>query len=161
MPRLRRFPPVLVPAGLCLLALTACVPTADVAPAADATDPACAPMMIALPQTVADQPLRRTNSQATAAWGNPSRLILRCGVVPPGPTTDACVGVNGVDWVVKQGDVAWTLTTYGRSPATEVLFDPDAIASSTVLVDLANAVSRVPATRHCTDPTTVLELPGS
>ena len=36
--------------------------------------------------------------------------------------------MNDVDWVVKEGDPAWTATTYGREPAVEVLFDPDEVA---------------------------------
>ena len=66
-------------------------------------------------------------------------MILRCGVNVPGPTTDRCVSVNGVDWVIKEGNPVWTLTTFGREPATEILMDPDKISSATVLADLSAA----------------------
>src|SRR6476469_2166080 len=107
------------------LALTSCSPAVDVTPAKDAANAACAPMMLALPDAVGDAKLRKTNAQATAAWGDPSSLILRCGVNVPGPTTDRCVSVNGVDWVIKEADAAWTLTTFGRKPATEILLTKD------------------------------------
>src|SRR3954467_5904981 len=101
-------------AAASVLAVSACAPIVDVTPAADAANPACAPMMVALPDAIGDAKLRKTNSQATAAWGDPSQVILRCGVNVPGPTTDRCVSVNGVDWVIKEADSAWTLTTFGR-----------------------------------------------
>jgi hypothetical protein len=106
-------------------------------------------MMVALPQFVADQPKRETTSQATAAWGNPSQVILRCGVAVPGPTTDQCVTVNGVDWVLRQQDKTWTATTYGRNPATELVFDPEQVAESTILADMAGAAAKIPQTSKC------------
>jgi len=69
------------------------------------------------------------------------------------------VGVNGVDWVIKEGDPTWTLTTFGRVPATEVVLDPDKIASSSVLSELSNAASKIPQTRACVGPAETLNLP--
>lgn len=129
--------------------LSGCVPAVDVAPAKDAANPACAPMMLALPDAIGEARLRKTNSQATAAWGDPSLVVLRCGVNVPGPTTDRCVTVNGIDWVIKEGDPVWTLTTFGREPATEILMDPDKISSATVLADLAAPAGKIAATRNC------------
>ena len=148
-----------VPVALLLL-VTACSPSVEVSAAEDSNNPACAPQMVALPDSIADAPRRTTSSQATAAWGEPSLVILRCGVPAPGPTTDSCVGVNGVDWVIKEGDPVWTLTTYGRVPATEVLMDPKKIASSSVLAELSNAASKIPATHHCVGQGDV-ELPAA
>ena len=142
-------------------ALTACAPVVDVTAAKDAANPACAPMMVALPDAIGDAGLRKTNSQATAAWGDPSRVILRCGVNVPGPTTDRCVSVNGVDWVIKEGDPVWTLTTYGREPATEILMDPDKISSATVLADLSAAAGKIPSTRNCVGQEDLQDLPTS
>ena len=116
MPRSRRRAAVLVRAAALTSALvlgaslSACSAAVSVDPAPDATDPACAPEMIAMPDTLGDAALRTTTSQATAAWGDPSAVILRCGVPAPGPTTDRCVTVNGVDWVIKD------LTTVSASP---------------------------------------------
>jgi hypothetical protein len=146
-------------AAAVVLALSACAPVVDVAPAKDAANPACAPMMVALPDTMGDAGLRKTNSQATAAWGDPSKVILRCGVNVPGPTTDRCVSVNGVDWVIKEGDPEWTLTTFGREPATEILMDPDQISSATVLAELSAAAAKVKATRNCVGQEELQNLP--
>lgn len=143
------------------LALTACSPVVDVTPAKDAANAACAPMMLALPDAVGDAKLRKTNAQATAAWGDPSSLILRCGVNVPGPTTDRCVSVNGVDWVIKEGNPVWTLTTFGREPATEILLDPNKISSATVLADLAPAALKIKATRKCVGQEDLQNLPTS
>jgi Protein of unknown function (DUF3515) len=144
-----------------VLALTACSPAVDVTPAADAANPACAPMMVALPDAIGDAKLRKTNSQATAAWGDPSQVILRCGVNVPGPTTDRCVSVNGVDWVIKEADSAWTLTTFGRKPATEILLtkDQETISSATVLADLSGAAAKIPATGNCVGQEDLQNLP--
>ncbi|MFJ6002515.1 DUF3515 family protein [Arthrobacter sp. NPDC092385] len=139
----------LVPAAALMICLSGCASVVDVDPAEDAANARCADVMIALPPTVAENEQRDTNSQATSTWGDPSKVVLRCGVTVPGPTTDPCVTVNDVDWVVREGDPAWTATTYGRDPAVEVLFDPDEVASSTVLVELGDAVSRVDQSRAC------------
>lgn len=158
-----RAPGILLTTMFVGAALAACAPVVDVTAAADAANPACAPMMVALPDAIGDAPLRKTNSQATAAWGNPSKVILRCGVNVPGPTTDRCVSVNGVDWVIREADTAWTLTTFGREPATEVLLtkDQETVSSATVLADLAAAVAKVPATRNCIGQEELQNLPSS
>ena len=146
---------------LAVLSLAACSPVVDVTAAKDAANPACAPMMVALPDSIADAALRKTNSQATAAWGDPSQVVLRCGVNVPGPTTDRCVSVNGIDWVIKEGDPVWTLTTFGRNPATEILMDPDKISSATVLADLSGPAGKIPATGKCVGQEDLQNLPGS
>ncbi|WP_018773505.1 DUF3515 family protein [Arthrobacter sp. 131MFCol6.1] len=143
------------------VALSSCSPVVDVTPAKDAANAACAPMMLALPDAIGDARLRKTNAQATAAWGDPSQVILRCGVNVPGPTTDRCVSVNNVDWVIKEGNPVWTLTTFGREPATEILMDPDKISSATVLADLSAAALKIPATRKCVGQEDLQDLPTS
>ncbi|MEH0109149.1 DUF3515 domain-containing protein [Tersicoccus sp. MR15.9] len=131
--------------------LTGCSPAVDVAPAPQSNDPRCAPVMLALPHDLAGLAKRTTTSQATAAWGDPSAAVLRCGVQPPGPTTERCVSVNGVDWVAVQEKSTWRLTTYGRTPAVELLLDTSRAASSTVLVELASPVSSLPRSHKCLD----------
>jgi Protein of unknown function (DUF3515) len=140
-------------------ALTACAPVVDVTSAKDGANAACAPMMVALPDVVGEAKLRKTNSQGTAAWGDPSLVILRCGVNVPGPTTDRCVTVNGVDWVIKEGNPVWTLTTFGREPATEVLLDPDKISSATVLAELSAPAAKIASTRGCVGQEELQNLP--
>ena len=151
-------------ASASVLALSACSPAVDVTAAADAANPACAPMMVALPDKIGDAALRKTNSQATAAWGDPSQIILRCGVNVPGPTTDRCVSVNNIDWVIKEGDPVYTRTTVGREPATEILVDPVKleaanISSATVLTELAAAVGKIKASGKCVGQEDLQNLP--
>lgn len=157
-PRFAR-PVAIATLAVALLSVSACAPIATVQPADDAANPLCAQMMVQLPQEISGQALRKTNSQATAVWGEPSQLVLRCGVVPPAPSSDPCVSVNGVDWLAKEGKKTWTLTTYGRTPATELLFDPQQIPSSTVLATLSGAASRIPAQRQCTNVGKTVDVP--
>ena len=152
---------ILLTATLAGAVLSACAPAVDVTAAGDAANPACAPMMVALPDAIGDAGLRKTNSQATAAWGDPSQVILRCGVNVPGPTTDRCVTVNGIDWVIKEGDPIYTLTTFGRQPATEILMDPNVVSSATVLADLSAAAAKIPATGNCVGQEDLQNLPTS
>ncbi len=161
MPLLPRFMRGAVPLAAVLLATAACAPVVDVDPAADAQNPSCAEVMVSLPPEVAEHSQRETNSQATSAWGDPSKVVLRCGVEVPGPTTDACVSVNEIDWVLSEGENAWTATTYGRDPAVEVLFDPEKVASSTVLVQLGDPVSKIDQTRECISISDQLDLPSN
>ncbi|XKF78475.1 DUF3515 domain-containing protein [Glutamicibacter arilaitensis] len=147
--------------GLAVFApmLSACGSIAAVEPAADAGNPLCAEMMVILPDFIGDAERRSTNSQATSAWGDPSKVVLRCGVEVPGPTTDPCVSVNDVDWIAHEGDGGvWTLTTYGRTPATEVVLDPQVIPSSTVLASLSQAASRIPAEGACVSVDKTVDL---
>ena len=150
------------PVGAALaLSLTACAAPVAVEPAPDAANPACAPLMLALPDLLGDAALRKTTSQATAAWGDPSAVVLRCGVPSPGPTTDRCVTVNGVDWVIREDEDHYTLTTYGREPATEVLLNEGRVSSATVLASLSGAVGKVPAARKCVGQEDLARLPAA
>lgn len=136
---------------LALASVTGCASVAAVDAAPDAANPACAQMMVALPDTIGDAQRRPTTSQATSAWGDPSQVVLRCGVEVPTPTSDPCVSVNDVDWVAHEDEKSkiWTLTTYGRTPATEVVLDPKVIPSSTVLASLSDAAAKIPAQKAC------------
>lgn len=125
--------------------LSGCSPAVSFEQAADADNPDCAYVTVALPQTVADLPKRDTDAQATGAWGSPASILLRCGVEVPGPTTLECTTVNGVDWIIDDSDAPnYRFTTYGRDPAIEVIVDSDVVHGSTALVDLEPAVSNVP-----------------
>ncbi|HIW45764.1 MAG TPA: DUF3515 domain-containing protein [Candidatus Yaniella excrementigallinarum] len=143
--------------GLTLTSCTSLVADIEVAP--DATNPECAEAMVALPEEIAGHERRRTDSQSTAAWGEPAVAVFRCGVPVPEPTTDECVEANGVDWVAHEEGSNWRITTYGRDPAMEVLFDGERISSSSVMVDIGNAARRIPAEGGCTDPEDSEEIP--
>ena len=134
------------------LLLTGCGAGAvQVEPAEDAANPDCAPAMLAMPEQLGEQDQRQTSSQGTAAFGDPSAAVVRCGVTPPEPTTDLCTRVNGVDWLIRDlgAENQWQATTYGREPAFEVTFDTTVVPSSTALVDIGSAVSTVPQTAQC------------
>ncbi|WP_238148200.1 DUF3515 family protein [Rothia halotolerans] len=165
--------------GLTLL-VSSCAGAVTVTPAPDAANPDCAPAMVAMPGTLAGLDQRETTAQATSAWGDPSGVILKCGVTVERPVVDPCVNVNGVDWVVTRQDEdedsasgeasdevsrasgTWTATTFGRSPALQVTFDADRVSSSSLLVDLESAAQRIPQTQQCLSVDQTLEdLPDS
>jgi len=130
--------------------LAGCTASVPLEPAADATNPECATLIVNLPTKVADQPERETNAQATGAWGDPAAILLHCGVPVPGPTTQPCLSINGIDWIEDDSDAPrYRYTTYGRDPATELVIDSKKVSGSTVLVDVASAVSKIPATERC------------
>ncbi|MGO4103768.1 DUF3515 domain-containing protein [Leifsonia sp. YAF41] len=134
------------------LLLSGCAAAVPMQPAPDATNAKCADVVVHLPISVADKAELETNAQATGAWGEPgaSAILLHCGVDVPGPTTLPCVSINGVDWIEDDADAPlYRFTTYGREPAVEVVVDSKAVAGSTVLADLTNAVSVIPATGAC------------
>lgn len=136
--------------GAAGLALTACGSIADVEAAPHAADPDCAPVMIALPDSIGEADQRETNAQATAAFGEPSQAVVRCGVEPPGPSSEHCVSADGVDWLAVEEDGAtWRLISYGREPAVEVLIDTEEISSSSVMLAMARPAKRIEADDRC------------
>ncbi|GAB4083501.1 hypothetical protein GCM10028784_01310 [Myceligenerans cantabricum] len=147
-----------LPVAAVVLATSGCAPTIGVAVAPDAADPLCASVLLAMPESLAaDLPRVDTNSQATAAWGEPGAAVtLRCGVEPPGPSSQ-CQSVESadgttVDWIVATDDEGtWSFTTYGRDPAVEVVVPPAVMAdhTSSFVIDLAGAVSQVEPERTC------------
>jgi hypothetical protein len=147
-----------VAAAGALLALAGCTPTISVQPAPASTDTACAALIVRLPATIGVLAERETDSQGTAAWGDPEAVQLRCGVTPPGPTTDPSFTSSGVDWILSSSgtgpDAREVVTTFGRTPATQVVVDPKQASANDVVPSISDAVSAaIPtATRHCTAP---------
>ena len=144
--------------------LTGCAQAVPLSAADDANNPACADVTVRLPEVVAEKPQRETAAQATGAWGDPAAVILHCGVAVPGPTTDACISLNGVDWIADESEAAddtYRYTTYGRDPAIEVVINADAatggVSGTTALIDLTAAVQAVPATSACVGAEDLLE----
>lgn len=105
-------------------ALSGCAQPYVVEAAPYAGDPGCAPVMLAVPDVVGGLEYWVTTSQATAAWGDEFVMVARCGVEPPGPTTDPCLAINtgsvAMDWLIREDDEFWYATTFGRSPALEL-----------------------------------------
>ena len=152
---MKRIPSVAIVAiavPLLVTSMTACSPTVAMEPAADATDPGCAEVIVRL-QSVSNLSLRETNAQGTAAWGDPTSVLLRCGVAAPAPSTK-CNTFGGVDWITDDSnDPRFVFTTYGRDPVVQVIIDTDLVnGEAKVLTDLGNAVGSIPQTKKCTDP---------
>lgn len=143
------------------LFLTGCGSPVTVEGAPHNTDPACASVMLAMPETMGDLDQRATTSQGTTAYGDPSGVIVRCGVEPPAPTTDPCSNVNGVDWLISEvegQENQWRAVSYGRSPAVEILFDTSRVPSSTAIVETGSAVAQIPQQSSCLSVSDTLDL---
>ena len=144
------FVAVLPVAVLLVTGLAGCSPT-EVAdpPAADSA--ACRSAAAHWPKTVGGQSLQPTSSSSDAvrAWGDPA-IIARCGVAPIGPTTDPCLAVSGIDWVAHQLTDGVRFTTYGRTPAIEVLVPSAYKPEPLLLPAFGVAASAIPqGPRHC------------
>jgi uncharacterized protein YceK len=134
------------------LVLSGCSGIVPMQSAADSNNPECANVTVRLPDVVADLAQRETNAQATGAWGTPAAILLTCGVEVPGPSTLPCVSINEVDWLEDDSQAPlYRYTSYGRTPAVEVIIDSEAVSGTTTLVDLGAAVSVLPKTGKCTD----------
>lgn len=94
---------------------------------------ACATLVEALPETLAEAERREvTPTGYAAAWGDDPPLVLTCGVgVPEGfSDTSRCLEVGGVGWYVPpaqeedlESDVL--LTAVGLSPRVSLLVPAD------------------------------------
>ena len=133
--------------------LTGCASIVPLEPADDADDPGCADVIVRLPEVVAGQEQRETNAQATGAWGSPTTVLLYCGVEVPSASTQRCIRVDGIDWLVNGDDApSYVLRSYGREPAIDVVVDGVAVGPTPVLRDLSRAVSFTRPNGHaCTD----------
>ncbi|MBP6087286.1 MAG: DUF3515 family protein [Rhodoluna sp.] len=138
-------------AGLALAgSLSACSATISLEAAADSNNPACAEVSVRLPEQVAELDKRATDAQATGAWGNPTAVILRCGLEPVAVSALPCVTANGVDWLVDESaKPSYRFITFGRTPATEVIVDSTKVAGVSALSDLSGAIQSIEATKEC------------
>jgi hypothetical protein len=138
--------------------LSGCATTVSLEPAEDADNPLCAEVTVRLPASVDGQSRRWTDAQATAAWGDPTTILLTCGVTPPGPSTLRCETVSGVDWIIDESDAPqFRVTTFGRTPAVQLYFDTEVgdgaqgVSSRAVLEQLSPFVSNLPVDGECVD----------
>jgi hypothetical protein len=110
---------------------------------------ACSALVQDLPDHVSDQPERETSGNPLgAAWGDPP-IVLRCGVGEPADYDPlvGCQTVSGMDWYVPEkgmNDQAHdvVMTTYGRSPAIEVVLPARYRPPVAAMVDLAGAIEK-------------------
>ncbi len=141
-----------IPSLVLVTLVTGCTATVPLQPADGANDPKCAEVMVRLPDSVAGLERRSTNAQSTAAWGNPAMVILRCGLAEPGPTELPCFTVNGIDWIRDDSKApVYTFTTFGRSPATELVIDSNGASGIDSVDAIGSAVAAIPATSQCLD----------
>ena len=139
--------------ALCALALllASCSSGVEVSVPAGGSSAACAAVAARWPTTVGGKATVDTSPAAPAvhAWGDPP-VIARCGLPEPGPTTDQCLGVSGVDWVAHRLSDGVRFTTYGRSPAIEVLVPSDYSPEPLLLGAFTRAAQAVPqGERRC------------
>lgn len=148
--RLRLAAPAALMVALTAPLLSGCSGTVSMTAAPDADDPACAEITVRLPETLSELPKRKTNAQATGAWGDPSAIVLRCGVRVAEVSDQTCVTVGDVDWLVDDSDSpTYRFTTYGRTPATEMLIDSETASGNAALSELAPIIERIPADKRC------------
>ena len=132
--------------------LSACTATVSLEAAADSNNPACAEVSVRLPDQAAELDKRVTDAQATGAWGNPTAIILRCGLPPVEVSELPCVTANGVDWLVDDSaSPSYRFITFGRNPATEVIVDSNKVAGVSALSDLSAAIQSIESTKQCTE----------
>ena len=140
-------------ATLALLTLGGCAATVNLEPAANSNDPGCAEVMVRLPSQLGGLQERFTNAQATAAWGDPAAVLLRCGLEPVEVSTLPCVSAAGIDWLVDDSLApSYRFISYARFPAIEVVVDSNNASGITSLESIAGAVAMLPATKACLAP---------
>ncbi|MFG2607863.1 DUF3515 family protein [Streptomyces sp. NPDC048514] len=156
MPSTRRIRLVLA-AGVCVLASAAAVtvhalndrdPGVPAAKGAGATQ--CRRIAESAPGSMGGFPRWDSDARGVAVWGDRD-IVLRCGVTEPGPSNDPCFAVDGVDWVIDVRQSTGTrkvIVTYGRSPATQVVFDSGG-KTDAALVDLSRLVAPIRQKSHC------------
>ena len=134
--------------------LTGCTSAVPLDPAANSNDPGCAAVSVRLPNEIDGNPQRATNAQATGAWGNPTRVILRCGLPEVLASTMPCVTAGGIDWVVDDSRApSYRFITFGRKPATEVIVDSKHASGVKALDALGVSISQaITADRKCVEP---------
>lgn len=145
---------------LAVALLGGCATTISTAPGPNAADPACATVILSLPDEVLGQERAQVTAQGTAAWGEPQRaVVVTCGVEQPAPTQEDCQSIttdtfgvaSTVDWIATTDNSGWIFTTYGRNPAVMVQV-PQALKElqpTGALVDVAGAVTSIEQTEFC------------
>lgn len=134
--------------------LAGCAATVNLEPAELANDPACAEVSVRYPASIGDLAQRYTNAQATSAWGEPAAVIARCGLEPVEVSQLSCVSAGGVDWLVDDSKAPnYRFISFARNPAVEVIVDSNQASGVSALEALAGAVSKIPASKVCTEIT--------
>ena len=134
-----------------ILLLSGCATTVNLEAAEDANNPTCAEVMVRLPDGLGEHQQRFTNSQATAAWGDPAAVLLRCGLPEVTVSELPCVTAGDFDWLVDESQApSYRFISYATNPAVEVIVDSDVASGVTSLESLEAAVSVLEQTKRCT-----------
>lgn len=138
-------------AGLAAVTLVGCarVPTPPPQVNTDAeTRDACAPVMAALPDRLLDRDRTLVDAQVVR-WG--TDLFVACGVDRPTELTPVsrCDVIDGVGWFAQETSQGWRFTTIERDVSVQVIVGRDYAPAADALVDVADAVALLPATRPC------------
>ncbi|UTT62835.1 DUF3515 family protein [Microcella humidisoli] len=156
-PRARRASAALL--ATAVLGVTGCAGTVALEPGPESNALACAEVMVSLPDTVGTVALARrsTNAQSTAAWGDPTAVIYRCGLPEQGPSDLPCFDVDGVDWLLDESNAPrYVFTTYARTPVTEIIVDVTYIAGADAVRELSPFIAaKTTATARCLAATDV------
>lgn len=143
----------LAASAILLTTLAGCAgPEVALTPAVNANDPACADVIVRLPDSISDQERRRTNAQSTGAWGSPTSVEMFCGIEPSGPTELPCANVNGIDWLMDNSEAPiYRFEAYGRQPGLEVYVDSEKVSGTEVVSALAQSAALLTQVRECTN----------
>ena len=132
------------------LLLSGCSATVVMPAAPLANDPGCAEVIVRLPSETDGQTKRTTNSQSTAAWGEPVSITLTCGLEPVMVSALPCITAGDVDWIVDDSAKPnYTFISFGRTPATAVTIDSTKSSGANVLEDLGQAVQFTKQSKKC------------
>jgi hypothetical protein len=136
------------------LLLTGCSATVSLEAAEDANNPACAEVMVRLPDALGEHTQRFTNAQATSAWGDPAAVILRCGLPEVMASELPCVSAGGIDWLVDDTAApSYRFISFATIPAVEVIVDSNRASGVTSLESVAPAVSTLGQAKKCSEIT--------
>jgi uncharacterized protein YceK len=135
-----------------LFLLTGCSSIVNIEAAEDANNPLCAEVSVRYPGQIGGLEQRWTNAQATTAYGDPSAILVRCGLEPVFASELPCVSASSIDWLVDDSNAPnFRFISFGRSPAVEVIVDSEKASGVSALDGLSQAVSKLPATAFCTE----------
>ena len=119
--------------------------------AEDSNNPNCADVSVRLPDMLGGNQIRYTNAQATAAWGNPAAILLRCGLEAVEVSALPCVTAGTTDWLVDESEAPkYRFISYATTPAVEVIVDSEVASGISTLEGLSQAMSVLPRTKVCT-----------
>lgn len=134
------------------LLLSGCAATVNLEAADDANNPACAEVMVRLPQALGEHTQRFTNAQATSAWGDPTAVIIRCGLPAVEVSELPCVSAGEIDWLVDDSAApSYRFISFATDPAVEVVVDSNRASGVTSLEGVAPAVSFLGQAKKCSE----------